>query len=190
MTLIEFKKICDDHMFWCFGTSAIFQRRERKLKSRREWITYLGIIGPVIIGSVAGAFGKDWKVAGFEALPILIFVASIVGVGQITLSVWALVAKWDDSYNAAQESIRANTALYNRFKHLRDFTTENFQDELKELREENSRQETHDLKQSISEEEKRYAYHESMRYLGLPCRSCQVIPPGLPSVCNSCGNWK
>lgn len=189
MTLDEFRKACDEHMFWCYGTSAIFQRRERKLKARREWITYLGIIGPVVIGSVVGAFGKDWKIAAVEVLPILVAIASIVGIGQIVLSVWALVARWDEVYGSAQESVRANTALYNRFKHLRDFTTHDFQDALREPRDENTRQEAQDLKQSISDKEKRYAYHEAMRYLGLPCRVCHAVPTGKAAKCNSCGNW-
>ncbi|MYN46766.1 hypothetical protein GTP23_17120 [Pseudoduganella sp. FT93W] len=189
MTPDEFKKACDDHLFWCYGTSAIFQRREQKLKKRREWITYLGIIGPLVIGSVVGAFGKDWKVGGIEVLPILVLVASLVGIAQIVLSCWALVARWDEAYASAQDSVRANTTLYNRFKSVRDFTTSNYQDALKEPREENARQEVLDRAQSITPAEERYAYNASMKYLGLPCRTCQIVPTGKSSKCTSCGNW-
>lgn len=189
MTLDEFKKICTDHMFWCYGTSEIFQQRARKLKIRREWITYLGIIGPVIIGGVASAFGKNWALADVEVLPILIFIAGAVSVGQLVLSVWAVVARWDESYASAQESIRANTALYNSFQSLRDAPPDNFKANLHDLREQNSRQEVFDNAQSIKEGEKRYAYHASMKYLNLPCRTCKKIPAGKSSNCTGCGDW-
>jgi mobilome CxxCx(11)CxxC protein len=189
MTLDDFKKHCIDHMFWCYGTSAIFQRREHKLKRLRELITYLGIVGPLIIGSAVGSFGKDWKIGAVEIVPIIVVVASSVGIFQIILSVWALVARWDEAYGAAQESVRANNALYNQFKSLHDRSPQNFMDALTDVQDENTRQEAQDYRQSITASEKRYAYHESMRYLRRACRVCNVIPTGKSSKCSECGMW-
>lgn len=189
MTLSEFKDSCSEHMFYCYGTSALFQKRERWLKRAREWITYLGIIGPLVIGSAVGAFGIDWKVNSISVFPLLITIASIVGIVQIVLSCWALVARWDEAYGGAQESIRANNSLYNRFKQLRDIPPVDFQSELQDALDEYGRQEGLDTRQSISEKEKRYAYHEAMRYLSKPCVTCANIPNGKPTKCPRCGYW-
>lgn len=189
VTPADLKDSCNEHMFWCYGTKAIFQRREGRLKWLREWITYLGIIGPVVIGSAVGAFGRDWKIMGVEVVPWVVAVASIVGIVQIVLSVWALVARWDEAYGAAQESIRGNNELYHKFRSLRDMPPQDYMGELEMLRQENTRQEASDYRQSISEKEKRYAYHESMRYLGNPCRGCQLVPSGVATKCSTCGRW-
>jgi mobilome CxxCx(11)CxxC protein len=189
VTLEELKESCNEHMFWCYGTSAIFQRRERSLKTRREWITYLGIIGPIVIGSAVGAFGRDWKIGGFEVVPIIVTVASAVGIVQIVLSTWALVARWDEAYGAAQESVKANNDLYHQFRSLRDMPSQDYMAALELLRQENTRQEAQDYRQSITETEKRYAYHQSMRYLRKPCEECQLVPSGKSSRCNACGRW-
>lgn len=189
MTLDELKDNCNEHMFWCYGTSALFQRRERKLKKLREWITYLGIIGPIVIGSAVGAFGKDWKIADFELVPMIVTLASAVGIVQIVLSTWALVARWDEAYGAAQESIRNNNDLYHKFRSLRDMPPQDYMPALELLRQENMRQEGQDYRQSITEKEKRYAYHQSMRYLGKECRACRTIPSGKSTECSTCGKW-
>lgn len=189
MTLEELKESCNEHMYWCYGTSAIFQRRERKLKARREWITYLGIIGPLVIGSAVGAFGKDWKIASFEVLPVIVTLASLVGIVQIVLSTWALVARWDEAYGAAQESVRTNNDLYHKFRSLRDMPPQDYMASLELLRQENTRQEGQDYRQSITEKEKRYAYHQSMRYLRKECDGCQTIPSGKSTKCSTCGTW-
>lgn len=189
MTLDDLKDHCNEHMFWCYGTSALFQRRERRLKSLREWIMYLGIIGPVVIGSAVGAFGKEWKIAGAEVVPVIVTIASVVGIAQIVLSTWALVARWDETYGAAQESVRNNNNLYHQFKSLRDMPPPDYAAALELLRQENVRQEGYDYRQSITEKEKRYAYHQSMRYLGNECRDCHIIPSGTSTKCRTCGNW-
>jgi mobilome CxxCx(11)CxxC protein len=176
-------------MFWCYGTSALFQRRERRLKGLREWITYLGIIGPIVIGSAVGAFGRDWKIGDFEVVLMIVTVASAVGIVQIVLSMWALVARWDEAYGAAQESVRTNNDLYHKFRSLRDIPPQDYMAALELLRQENMRQEGHDYRQSITEKEKRYAYHQSMRYLGNKCRGCHIIPSGKSTKCSTCGNW-
>lgn len=185
MDLPTFKQSCTDYMFWCFGTSAIFQRREARLKIRRLWITYLGIIGPVVLGSVVASFGADLKI-----LPVAITVAGIVGIVQLVFSVWALAARWDENYSAAQDSMRGNTSLYNRFKSIRDMPPPDYVQAFVEAKAEYERQEAIDIRQTISAKEKSYANHEALRYTGKPCSVCRVTPTtAKPSKCDSCGNY-
>ncbi|WP_432467915.1 mobilome CxxCx(11)CxxC protein [Agarivorans sp. Z349TD_8] len=108
MSDLDLKKSIKDYEFYCFGTTRIFEKRANQLKQLRTWITFLGLVTPVIVGGIVLSFGVNEKV-----MPYLILVAGIVGTFQLVLSAWSIVARWDERYEYSVESLRANTELYN-----------------------------------------------------------------------------
>lgn len=188
MDLTVFKKQCSDYMFWSYGTGEIFRRREASLKARRLWITYFGIIGPVVLGSVLATLGAGVESA--KMLAVAIIVAGIVGTGQLIFSVWALVARWDENYEAAQNAVRVNTILFNRFSSIRDIPPTDYMQAFIDTKADYQRQEEIDNRQTIKPTEKRFANHEALRYFGKECHICHVVPTSTkPSKCDSCGNY-
>ena len=108
-------KECRDKEFYAYGTTRIFERRARRLRLCRTWITFLGIVAPLLVGGLVLTFGVAEK-----TLPYFITAAGFVGIIQLTLSTWAIVARWDEQYEYSIESARQNTDLYNQFKLLAD----------------------------------------------------------------------
>jgi len=176
-----------EYEFWSFGTTRIFEKRANSLKQRRTLITFLGLVTPVIVGGVVLSFGYDSKI-----LPVLLAAAGIVSVFQLILSTWSIVARWDETYEYAVESLRANTELYNRFKQIKE---SNQSKDVLEKRFEEARKlygdrEFRDLGQNITDKEKRFANHQSLLYFAQACHVCQEIPTSSkPKKCNSCGNY-
>ena len=178
-------KACRDKEFYAFGTTRIFEKRAKSLQFFRTWITFLGIVTPVIVGSAVLAFGIETK-----ALPYFLSVAGIVGIFQLVLSTWSIVARWDEKYSYSIEAVKDNTDLYNKFKKLADRQQDDFEKVYLELEQQNSDRELKDIAQNISDKEKRYAYHESLKYYKKECHICGKVPQtSKPSKCDGCGNY-
>lgn len=185
---VEIDDICKKSRskeFHAYGTTRLFEKRAGRLKIRRTWITFLGIVTPVIVGGSVLSFGIE---AG--ALPYFLSVAGIVGVVQLVLSTWSIVARWDENYEYAIDSVRDNTNIFNQFKKLADHKPNNIAKKFKEISEVNERREFQDIGQNISDKEKRFANREALRYYQKPCHICNEIPKTIkPSKCDSCGNF-
>ena len=104
---------CRDRAFYAYGTSRLFEKRATILATRRTWITFLGIAVPVSVGSVILSFGAVPAV-----LPYVIATAGVIGTIQLVLSVWSLVARWDDRYAHAVKAAQAATRLHNAWEWL------------------------------------------------------------------------
>jgi len=173
-----------DYEFYCFGTSRIFEKRAQKLKTLRTWITFLGIVTPVIVGGAVLSFGSDKNI-----LPYFLFIAGVVGLVQLTLSTWAIVARWDERYEYAVDALRVNTDLYNKWKSYCEIDPEN-KKLFKTLQSEYEIQEIKDIGQTISDKEKRFANRESLKYYKKECHLCNSIPiTSKPEKCDGCGNY-
>lgn len=88
----EIRKYAWDHSFHSFGTSWIFEQRFRALKIKIRLLSFLGIIVPTFVGGIILAFGTD-----FKYMWLVLLIASLLGLIQLTFSIWSLVSKWDDS---------------------------------------------------------------------------------------------
>jgi mobilome CxxCx(11)CxxC protein len=170
--------------FYCFGTARIFERRAQKLKFRRTWITFLGIVTPVVVGGVVLSFGENKDV-----LTYFLWAAGGVGLVQLVLSTWSIVARWDERYEYSVDSLKSNTDLYNRWK---SFADENNNDSelFRDLKKEYERQEVKDIGQIISDKEKRFANRQSLLYYKEKCHICNNIPTSTkPPKCDGCGSY-
>lgn len=185
MSVSQIVQDCRSKEFHAYGTTRIFERRAQQLKIRRTWITFLGIVTPVIMGGTVLAFGVEAKV-----LPYFLSAAGLVGLVQLILSTWAIVARWDESYEYSVDSSRDNTALYNKFKLLADTNPPEIEEAYKSALRENEAREKKDIAQSITNKEKRFANRESLMYYRKPCHICENIPKtSKPTKCDGCGNF-
>jgi mobilome CxxCx(11)CxxC protein len=100
----QIEKDCWGHIFHSYGTIRIFERRAKCFQRGRDWITFLGIVVPVVVGSIAMSFGSD-----SNSLKYFIFVAGVVITIQLILSTWSLVSRWDEKYQYAMNSVAENT---------------------------------------------------------------------------------
>ncbi|WP_447527594.1 mobilome CxxCx(11)CxxC protein [Vreelandella sp. TE19] len=176
---------CREKEFHAYGTIRIFEKRARNLQVRRTWITFLGIVIPLVVGSIVLAFGTLTA-----ALPYLLTFAGVVSTIQLILSTWSIVSRWDEKYDYAIESVRDNTYLYNKFKALAERPPNDLDVKFFELTKENERRESADITKHITDKEKRYANYLSLKYYNKPCHVCNEIPKtSKPSKCDGCGNF-
>jgi len=176
-------KQCSDKRFQAFGTGKIFERRVKRLERRRNWITYLGIAVPLLVGSLGLSFGGNW--VKYLAVP-----AGIAAAIQLILSLWSLVARWDDKYVYAVSAMQAQTKLFNSWDFLAKRQPANLEQRIDDLAAEDQRQETSDIAQGILPEEKRFAMRAALYHYGLVCLACKIQPPSMKaSKCDTCGNF-
>lgn len=185
MSVDELCKKSREKEFHAYGTTRIFEKRANRLKFLRTWITFLGIVTPVIVGGTALSFGLDSKV-----LPYFVYAAGIVGLIQLTLSTWSIVARWDEAYEYSIESARENTELFNKFKKLAGNKPDDMSTKLDSAIETYEQREFKDIGQAINDKEKRFANREALRYYQKPCHICNETPITVkPSKCDGCGNF-
>jgi mobilome CxxCx(11)CxxC protein len=178
-------KHCIDRAFYAYGTSRIFERRAQNLGRKRNAITFLGIAVPLTVGSLILSFGTMPSL-----LPFLVWIAGAIGTVQLILSLWSIVAHWDEQYSYAITAMLANTRLYNSWERLSKNQPPNLKELISETDAEDQRQEQSDLTQHISEKEKHFAMRASLYYKGCACVTCNIKPASMkPSNCDTCGNF-
>jgi mobilome CxxCx(11)CxxC protein len=174
---------CRERAFYAFGTAKIFERRLQQLNKLRNAITYLGIVVPLLVGAAVLSFGTKW-------LPYAIAPAGLLGVAQLALSAWSLVAKWDDKHAYAISAAKAQTKLFNSWDSLAKRPPDDIDRRISELDIEDQRLEEADIAQHISASEKRYAMRATLYHFGTPCARCSQTPASMqPSNCDTCGNF-
>jgi len=179
----QLQRHCSDKRFYSFGTAKIFERRARRLELKRNWITYLGIVVPLLVGGSALAFGT-------KALPYVLVPASLLGLVQLSLSAWSLVAKWDAHHSYALSAAQAQTRLFNSWDALAKRPPPSIEQAVEELDKEDQRQEQSDLLQNISDREKRFAMRAALYHFGNTCQRCNRKPDSMkPGDCDTCGNF-
>jgi mobilome CxxCx(11)CxxC protein len=177
---------CWDKRFYSFGTSKIFEKRANKLKILRNIITFLGLVVPLSVGGTVLAFSVSSDLFKNFIVPI----AGILTVSQLIISLWSLIARWDERHDYAVTAIRANTKLASAFERLGNSKFEVVSNEIDNLREEYIRQEAMDSIQNITAKEYRFAMRQSLFQYKLKCKTCEEVPKSLkPTDCDTCGNY-
>ncbi len=185
-SLARLQAHCREKAHYAFGTIRIFEKRARSLQIRRNLITYLGIVVPLLVGAAVLSVGT-----GF--VPYVAVPAGLLGMAQLALSVWSVVAHWDDAHGYAVGAMQANIRLFNAWDALAKRPPENLQARVEALDSEDQRQEQADMAQHITEKEKRYAMRATLYQYGLACERCKTKPasmkPGKYDTCDTCGNF-
>ncbi|MEH6420090.1 mobilome CxxCx(11)CxxC protein [Pseudomonas sp. CGJS7] len=181
------RKRCWDKAFFAFGTARVFERRAEKLRRIRTWLLFLGIAGPLTIGGVAMSFdsSRAW-------LSALIAVVALVLLVQLIMSAWGLVARWDEQYESAVNSVVINNELFNGFSDLARGASNLISMDYAILNERNRAQEVADSKYPLTSYEKRYAMRLSLIQFQRECEQCRQRPQSIneASDCVVCGNLK
>jgi len=168
-----------------FGTAYIFEKRAAKFRGRMRLLAFSGIVLPLTVGAVAGAFG-----AGSSILAISIVVAGVLGVFQLGLSAWAISAKWDDSLGYSQESTTDNYRLSKEFATLAKLASTTFQLQLAILEAQSQSRDAQDQRQDISDPEKRMGLRAALRQFERKCVKCEKVPDSMePTDCPVCGKF-
>ncbi len=186
--LASLRQDCWNQALHAFGTAYIFERRAKKIGSKLKILTFLGIAVPLSVGALVLSWGADSK-----AIPYITFLAGILGFVQLILSVWAIVAKWQDNYTYSQESTSSNYRLANKYELLAKYQSDDEKEQrinFDLLATESSARDDLDIKQGISEKEKRRGMRAALRKYKRECANCKLVPMSLePSDCPVCGNF-
>ncbi|MDG4794050.1 mobilome CxxCx(11)CxxC protein [Micromonospora sp. WMMD1082] len=178
---------CWNSALYAFGTSYVFQERQRWLQKKLLWIQYSGIAIPVVMGTTIMSFGVE-----LSWLPVMIAVASILLGVQLVLSLWSTMAHWVERLAYTYESVAANDTLSRRYSELARTPPKGarFRNELEIMRVQDSARRDLDIRQHLSEKEKRRGMHAALRQFGRACATCGVVPTTFkPSKCDTCGNF-
>lgn len=181
------RRLCADNALKCFGTGYIFERRARRTRIPLRILSFAGIAGPASLGAVAALVGIQSPL-----LPVAITVAGIIALLQLVMSIWSLVAGWDNSLAYAIESKSENYRLANQFAELGKTTSlseAKFESELSILETIADLRSSLDNRVDISDKEKRMGMRAGLRNYQRTCAGCGKIPSSMkPTKCGVCGN--
>jgi mobilome CxxCx(11)CxxC protein len=164
----------------------------RQTARRYKWLLrildFLGIVVPVTVGGIVLSFGAEPRY-----LPYIVVPAGILSIIQLVMSVWSLVARWQDALVYAEESVSSNHRLSREYESL----GRNLPDKLADLKlryslleKENQLRNEIDNKQGLTEKEKRAGLRAGLRRFQRPCVVCGQVPQSMkPSGCDVCGNF-
>jgi len=185
---VDIRNKCWDEAVYCFGTAYVFERRSKAYKRLLQWLTFLGLAVPLAVGGIVMSFGVDLPYTAW-----IITVASILGLAQLILSLWSLVAKWDDMFAYSVESCSDNYRLSDLFKNLAQFENPNSPEHMNRyelLQSENRMRSGRDNQQTLSDREKRTGLRAALRQFQRTCVACKAVPMSMkPSKCDVCGNF-
>lgn len=179
---------CWDAALHAFGTASIFDRRALVLKRYLRRLSYVGLVVPVVVGSSVMAFNQ------FDALPLMIIVGGLIGVGQMAVSAWSLTAGWVDKHAYAVSSNVDNKRLSEDYRTLASrppSSGKTFRERVELLNVANRARKDNDEQQEITSDEKRFGMRSALRNFQRPCGGCHIVPIGMkPSDCDVCGNYQ
>jgi mobilome CxxCx(11)CxxC protein len=181
------RRKCWDKAVEAYGTGYIFEKRSHRLRIQIRGLIFLGIVVPVIAGSIVLSFGK------VALSPFILIPAGILAAIQVVGSVWSLVARWDDSYSYALESLSSNYRLSENYQKLAENPPDkllNLQIRFDLIEVEDQFRSTEDNKQGITDKEKRMGMRAALRKFKRKCANCNEIPFSMkPSDCPVCGQF-
>ncbi len=186
--IIELRKSCWNEAVYCFGTSGIFGKRATRYRRLLRLLSFLGVAVPAMLGGILLAFGTN-----FEYLSLTIYVASLLGLLQLVLSLWSLVAKWEDAFAYSLESLSSNRNLASLFEELgKNLPSDEreFRVRYDLLQSENRLRTKQDDQQMITIKENRYGMRLALRQYQRACAGCNLVPTSIkPTDCDVCGNF-
>ena len=182
------RRDCWDQAIYAFGTAWIFEQRAKRYRWRLRILDFLGIVVPVTVGGIVLSFGTMPTY-----LPYVFVPAGILSIVQLVMSVWSLVARWEDALVYAEESVSSNHRLSREYEGLGRNPPGALADlKLRHslLEKENQLRNELDNKQGLTEREKRGGLRAGLRRFQRPCVACKQIPQSMkPSDCDVCGRF-
>jgi mobilome CxxCx(11)CxxC protein len=176
---------CWDRALHSFGTASIFERRATKVRTRLRALAGVALGIPLIVGALVLGFGIDT-----QALRWVVPIAAVLGVLQVAISLWALIAKWDDTLTHSLDSMVDNHRLSRGFEEIARHPTEDFAVRFQVLNAEYNFRDREDLKEVISDEERRRGMRAALRQFQRSCAGCGQVPRDMKRTdCGVCGHF-
>lgn len=172
-----------------FGTAWMFEKRARKYAWRLRALAFLGLVVPLTVGALVGAFGPT-----FAALKPVLVVAGLVATAQFVFSLWAVVAKWDDALAGSWEGQIENNRLFKRLREISELPASvaaaALDERLQVVAAEYDAREAQDVRREFSEAERREGMRAGLRQFRRPCAGCAKVPTDMKATaCGVCGNF-
>lgn len=185
--LETYRTDCWNGALHTYGTSAVFQRRAIGLRQKLRILNYIGIAVPLLVGGLVVSYGA------VKILPIIIGVASAIGLVQLAVNAWAMTAGWVEAYSYAVGSVTENDSLANRYQDLAKNPP--LLDEMRQrydkLQHEDGVRRSRDNEQGVTAAEKRYGMRAALRKYQRKCSACTQVPTTMkPGNCGVCGDYK
>lgn len=181
---------CWDSALQAYGTAELFRGRAHRYQRRIRFLQVLGIGLPVAAGSILLDLGSDLP----TIIPFVFWLAAILGAVQLVLSVWALIAKWEDNYAAAQTSQAINNHLADSFEQLAKYPEQDsklYTARFDWLHVEDQARRSIDYQLGYTKEEQRAAHRAGLYRFQRSCGGCNNVPESLsPTDCDACGNFR
>jgi mobilome CxxCx(11)CxxC protein len=171
------------------GTAYLFEVRARRLRRRLNNLTFVGFAVPLLIGALVLGYGT-----AFKALKLLIPLAIGIGVVQVVVFAWSVVAQWVDRYQTSIRAVIANRSLSESFEALaRELPPDigEFRRKVELLNSQDAAQRDFDYLQEIGDAERRMGMHAGLREYQRECPQCEVKPSNMkPTKCGVCGDYR
>jgi mobilome CxxCx(11)CxxC protein len=177
-----------------YGTAEIFQRRARRYKALVRFLTFYGLVIPLIIGSIAAA-----HLLAQVPLETVIYYGGALAVLQLVIFLWSVVANWPDSLDYSSASNADNLRLSNQLKALAEQSTNkpsDFEARYSALIAADNAQHSQDTRRDISLAEKAYGTRAGLLQFERICRVCKRTPESMKmpfwpgNRCPRCGGLK
>lgn len=178
---------CWDSAFNAFSTAFVFERRSQRFHKRLQWLAFLGIGVPVLVGGLVLAYGTP-----SSSVAIVMPYAAALGVVQLVVSVWSLTSDWSGGLQRSSERIWVNHELAKGFADL-GRTPPSDPAELQRsfdlLAAEEKVSERTDYQLHITPAENRAGYRAASRHFQRQCATCGQAAQSLQpeSDCPTCG---
>lgn len=184
----EKRRICADLALICYGTAYIFEKRTTKIRRKVLFLSFLGIAGPASVGAIISAYKLSPQDIDFVFL-----IAGSIGFMQLILTIWSLVAGWNQNLSNYLESKATNYRLSKKFNILsRDasLSAQDFEIDFQVLRRDAEFREVQDNMYDITDKEKRMGMRYGLRKYQRKCSGCSQIPTATKATkCDICGNF-
>lgn len=170
-----------------FGTGYIFEQRANRLRLRLQILNFVSFVVPVMVGGLVLTYGTK-----LAQLPAVVSVMGAVGLVQVVVSLWALVAGWVETYGYALRSMEANNALAREYEILVNsaFGASEMSSRFVVLRGQDKVRQAEDGNQGVTEREKRLGMRAALRRYQKPCAGCHKVPVDMKSTaCGVCGDF-
>jgi mobilome CxxCx(11)CxxC protein len=178
--------------FHDYATAYIFQVRARRMERILNVVTFVGLFAPLAVGLIVLGFGTK-----FVAFDWVIWTAVGISFAQTAVFLWSVIAKWQDRYQVADQALKANTLLSEKYEKLAKEDPEKSAEAIKDYKRRlelldvsDEEQKKMDLGQKINDEEKHMGMRAGLLQKGSECSKCHITPPNMkPTKCGTCGDF-
>lgn len=181
-----FSTRCLEKEIYAYGTASLFERRSRSLRHRLRTLNFLSLAVPISVG------GTALVAANTKLLSIFVIISGILSIPLFIMALWSLVFRWEERLTASEHSCKLNNDLKNRWNDLARYTGSDPEERFQTLLELDRTQEHNDVKQDVSEKDKRKMMRASLLQYRRKCATCGLQPvsqSAKSSKCATCGDF-